>query len=251
MDRIARWVQPASDQVFLEIGAGAGALSVRLAPKCATLLAVEIDEDCIPVLREALAPFESASIVFEDILRLDLTELAGIYLKPGQKLRIAGNLPYNISTVIISAMLHSLLPIQDMFFMVQLEVAERILARPGTREYGYLSVECQHYAEARMGFKVSSACFVPRPKVSSAMISLHPKPRKFDAAWNESFEELCKGCFAYRRKTILNSLGRHPQFGTIAEALLSKAGIEATRRAEELSVQEYENLAETYRSAFF
>ena len=243
LDKIVRWISPSAGQAFIEIGAGMGALSVRLAEKAGAFVAIEIDGHCIPVLEEALTPFDSAAVVHADILNIDLAELAGEHLRPGQNLRMAGNLPYNIGTAIIGKLLRSDIPIDAMFFMLQLEVAERILARPDTREYGSLSVLCRHYAEARMGFKVPPECFVPRPKVMSAVISLYPKPREKNAGWDADFEELVKASFAYRRKTLANSLSRNARFGGITAELLKKAGIDGTRRAESLSVQEYERLA--------
>jgi 16S rRNA (adenine1518-N6/adenine1519-N6)-dimethyltransferase len=250
LDRIVRWIQPDKGNVFLEIGAGRGALSTRLAEHAQTLLAIEVDRDCIPILQESLDPFKSAKIISADVLQLDLAEIVSAYLHPDQKLRIVGNLPYNIATAIIYKMLHSRLPIEDMFFMVQLEVAERITANPGTKQYGYLSVDCQHYSDVRLGFKVSSACFVPRPKVSSAMISLHPKPHSQVSVWETHFEKLCKAAFSYRRKTLENALRRNPQFAKISESLLAKAGVDGSRRAEQLSVQEYEQLATLFHEEF-
>ena len=243
LDKIVRWISPSDGQVFIEIGAGTGALSARLAEKAGTLIAIEFDGDCIPVLEEALSPFDSAAVVHADILSFDLAELANKHLCPGQKLRVAGNLPYNIGTAIIGKLMRSDIPIEAMFFMLQLEVAERILARPGTREYGSLSVLCQYYAEAHMGFKVPPECFAPRPKVMSAVISLCPKPRDKNAQRDEDFEELVKASFAYRRKTLANSLSRSARFGGITAELLEKADIGGARRAESLSVQEYEHLS--------
>jgi 16S rRNA (adenine1518-N6/adenine1519-N6)-dimethyltransferase len=114
---------------------------------------VELYVDCIPRLEMELARFETAVVVPGDILQLDLRELISRYMDPGLRLRIAGNLPYNIASAIIERLLHSGLPAEDMFFMVQLEVAQRILAKPGCREYGFLSVDCQHYADVRMGLR--------------------------------------------------------------------------------------------------
>jgi 16S rRNA (adenine1518-N6/adenine1519-N6)-dimethyltransferase len=246
VDRIVRLIHPSPHDVFLDIGAGDGALSLRLAPSVSRLLAIEIDADCILPLEEALAPFPSATVVAGDILRLDLKELLSPYLPPGMQVRIAGNLPYNIATAIIEKMLHAELPIADMTFMVQLEVAERITAKPGTRDYGSFSVDCQHHSDVRFGFKVSSACFVPRPKVSSAMVSFRPKLSVLDPALEDDFEALCRAAFNYRRKTLENSLSRHPVFGKTASLLLERAGIKGSRRAEQLSVQEYENLARAF-----
>lgn len=243
VDRIVRWIQPSNDDVFLEIGAGTGALSRHLAPGVSRFIAVEVDADCIPNLEDALAGYPSATIVQGDILRMDLSQIVASYLEGGLRLRIAGNLPYNISTVIIEKLLHLDLPISDMRFMVQLEVAQRITAVPGTKDYGYFSLACQHRAVCRMGFKVSPGCFVPRPKVSSAVVSLHAKPQTWDCTLESDFESLCKAAFSYRRKTLENSLSRHPIWGRIASELLERAGIRGSRRAEELSLDEYERLA--------
>jgi 16S rRNA (adenine1518-N6/adenine1519-N6)-dimethyltransferase len=251
VERIVRWIQPSPADLFLEIGAGTGLLSCRLAPKIGRLLAVEIDLDIIPELERALKPFPSAQIIQGDILQLDLEEIAATRSDPGQTLRIAGNLPYNVATAIIEKLLRrASLPIQDMFFMVQLEVAQRIAAPPGSRQYGLLSVVCQHYSEVRLGFKVSSACFVPRPQVSSAMISLRPKHEVNDASYEAGFELIAKAAFSYRRKTLANSMARNPALGSISLDLLSRADIDGSRRAEELSIEEYEHLARIYHGEF-
>ena len=246
LDKIVRWIAPAADQFFIEIGAGTGVLSARLAEKAGALVAVEFDGDCIPVLEKTLAIFDSAAVVHANILNLDLAELVNVHMRSEQNLRVAGNLPYNIGTAIIVKLLRSNLPIEAMFFMLQLEVAERILARPETREYGSLSVLCQRYAEARMGFKVSPACFAPKPTVMSAVISLHPISHKKNTDFNVVFEELVKACFCYRRKTLANTLSRSARFCRVATELLKKADIDSTRRAESLSVSEYERLAQIF-----
>jgi 16S rRNA (adenine1518-N6/adenine1519-N6)-dimethyltransferase len=249
ISRIIRWINPGSTDVFLEIGAGDGALSTQLAPQVSRLLAIELDSDCIPILENILAPYKSATVIAADFLQLNLAELISQYAHTDQKLRIAGNLPYNIGTAIINILLHSGLCIEDMHFMLQLEVAQRIVATPGSRQFGYLSVNCQHHCEVAMGFKVSPACFTPRPQVSSAMISLRPKHfPHMDAIFEQHFEDLVKAAFNYRRKTLINSLTKHPVYGKLAEELLAKAEISGSRRAENLSVQEYERLAQRYIS---
>jgi 16S rRNA (adenine1518-N6/adenine1519-N6)-dimethyltransferase len=250
LERIVRWIQPASDDLFFDIGAGDGALSGRLAERVDRLLAIEIDVDCIPSLEKALQHIESATIIAGDILKLDLAELVSRFRKPGQKIRIAGNLPYNIATAIIEKLLHSELPIVDLFFMVQREVAQRITASPGSRQYGYFSVDCQHCSAVQMGFSVSPACFVPRPKVGSAMISLRPKSGPKDLVFESEFEDICKAAFSYRRKTLENSLCRHPILGAFSHDLLNQAGINGSRRAEELSVGEYEHLTQVFHAHF-
>jgi 16S rRNA (adenine1518-N6/adenine1519-N6)-dimethyltransferase len=187
-----------------------------------------------------------------DFLQMDLSDLATrrLRLSPSQRLRIVGNLPYNIATVIIEKLLHQSAHVVDMFFMVQLEVAQRIAAMPGSRQYGYLSVDCQHHSDVHLGFKVSPACFVPRPQVSSSMISLTPKRSELDPVCEADFEAITKAAFSYRRKTLTNSLARHPVFGKVSCSLLNLAGIEGSRRAEELSVQQYELLARIYHNEF-
>lgn len=247
LDRIVRWVQPSSTDVFIEIGAGDGALSRRIAPLIHRLVAIELDFDQIPLLESNLAPLGSVTVVQGDILRLDLQELVSGELQSGRKLRILGNLPYNIASPIIEKTLHLQLPVEDAHFMVQLEVGERLTAGPGSRDYGFLSVHSQHHARVQFGFKVSPACFVPRPKVSSATVSFRRVDTHMDASLESDFEELCKAAFGYRRKTLANSLSKHPVFGKIAPELLRRARIDGSRRAEQLSVPEYEHLVRTLR----
>jgi 16S rRNA (adenine1518-N6/adenine1519-N6)-dimethyltransferase len=250
LNRIVRWIQPRSDDLFLEIGAGRGALTLHLAPLVSRLIAIELDRDCIPILQSELSPYESASIAQADILTLDLPQLIAPLLREQQRLRIAGNLPYNISTAIIEKLQHCGLPIHDMTFMVQTEVAQRITAAPKSRQYGYLSVHCQHHCTARVAFNVSPSCFVPRPRVGSSIISLQPKELPQDPGFEADFEMLGKAAFAHRRKTLANSLARHPAISPICSMLLQKAGIDGTRRAEDLAVSEFEALSRVYHEKF-
>ncbi|MBN2321009.1 MAG: ribosomal RNA small subunit methyltransferase A [Acidobacteria bacterium] len=250
IDRIIRWIKPHPEDTFLEIGAGDGSLSTRLAPVVARFVAIEFDTDCIPRLETALAPFESATVIQEDILNPDLMQTIPPLLKPDSILRIAGNLPYNIATAIIERFLHCSLAIRDMSFMVQMEVAQRIMAEPGSRQYGYLSVHCQHHCDVRLGFKVAPSCFSPRPKVHSAMISLHPRQVPEDSDFESDLESLCKAAFGHRRKTLANSLGKHPLYGPVSKSLLQHADIDGSRRAEDLSVPEFETLARIYKEKF-
>jgi 16S rRNA (adenine1518-N6/adenine1519-N6)-dimethyltransferase len=250
LSRIVRLIQPEENDLILEIGAGDGALSTRLAERAACHIALEIDRDCIPSLRKSLAPFDNAEIIHADILATDTEDLIARYLKPDQRLKVVGNLPYNIATAIIEKLFQSRIRADEMHFMIQLEVAQRITATPDTREYGYFSVYCQHHSDVRMAFKVSSACFVPRPKVSSAMISMRPKTSQRNEEAESVFVSLCKAAFAYRRKTIENSLGRHPVFAGFTQPLLERASIEGSRRAESLTVREYEVMAQIALNEF-
>jgi 16S rRNA (adenine1518-N6/adenine1519-N6)-dimethyltransferase len=249
LDRIVKLVRPEAADLMVEVGSGGGALSIRLAPKVLRLLAIEIDFDLIPRLRQALRLFPNAEVISADILNVDLPALVAPYLKPDISLRLVGNLPYNIGTAIIEQLLVSAAPIKDMTFMLQLETAERISAAPGSKQYGYFSVFCQHYCEVRMGFKVSPACFVPRPKVFSALLSLRPRTGRNMSGFEDDFLMVTKAAFAYRRKKLANSLKRHSELRHAAEDLLHRAGIDGSRRAEDLSVEEYENLARIHHES--
>jgi 16S rRNA (adenine1518-N6/adenine1519-N6)-dimethyltransferase len=245
LDRIVRLVQPMPEDILIEIGAGDGALSAKLAPAVGRLLAVEIDMDCVRPLKAALSLFPSAHVIQGDILELNLEELVREHLRPGSRLRAVGNLPYNIATPTIQKLLQLSLPITDMVLMVQLEVAERITASPGSRRFGLLSIQCQHLSRVWMAFKVSPACFVPRPKVTSAVITIRPLSKSGNADFEACLLKLAKAAFSHRRKTLANSLRLDPVLGTEASALLAEAGIDGSRRPEDLSVKEYEHLADT------
>jgi 16S rRNA (adenine1518-N6/adenine1519-N6)-dimethyltransferase len=205
-------------------------------------LAIELDRDLLPVLTAALAPYPEAFVIHADILGLDLDDLVREHLS-GRRLRAAGNLPYNIATAVIEKLLYSTLPLQDMIFMVQQEVADRIVAAPGTRQYGVLSVQCQHRATIKTGFQVKPGSFRPPPKVMSSIITLQPRAGPRDLAFEERLLEVAKAAFTHRRKTVVNSLRRDARVGNRAGQLLARAGIDGSLRPEQLSVQDYENLA--------
>lgn len=245
LDRIVCCLAPSAEDVFLEIGAGRGALSGRLAERVRRLIALEIDSDCLPILGERLAQHPSAVIELGDILEVDLEALVLPHLESGSTLRVAGNLPYNIATAIIERLLYSSLHLHDLHFLVQLEMAQRIIAIPGTRAYGYYSVLCQHRAEASLSFRIGSGSFRPRPKVVSAMIALKPRRRSSDTEADMAFIRVVKAAFGHRRKVIVNSLRRSPLHADW-DSLLDRAGIDGRRRPEEVSVQEYECLARHY-----
>jgi 16S rRNA (adenine1518-N6/adenine1519-N6)-dimethyltransferase len=243
LNRIVELIEPATTDLVLEVGAGDGALSARLAPNVFRLLAIEVDSALRPVLARALAPYPNAEVITSDILLLNLLPLLSQRIQPGINLRIVGNLPYNIGTAIIQKMLVLPVPVQDMVFMLQLETAERISAASGSKDYGFFSVYCQHHCDIRLGFRVSPACFAPRPKVYSAILIMRPRSRPFNPSLEDTFLAITKAAFAYRRKTLENSLRRDSRLGTIAHELLVRAGVEGTRRAEDLSVEEYERLS--------
>ena len=243
LNRLVERLNPGPGDLFLEVGAGSGALSERLAARGATLVAVEVDGDQIPQLITALSPFPSAVVEHADILTLDVEKTVSPYLADGRRLRIAGNLPYNIATAIIERLFELRLPVVDMTFLLQLEVAQRITSMPRRRHYGYFSVLCQHLSEVEIGFRIRPGVFYPPPKVMSAVVTLRPRCETSDRQFVKVLLWLAKAAFAHRRKTIANSMRFHPELASISEPLLSKAGIRGGRRAEELTVQEYACLA--------
>jgi 16S rRNA (adenine1518-N6/adenine1519-N6)-dimethyltransferase len=246
LNRIVRLIQPQATDLIVEVGPGSGALSILLAPKVLRLISIEIDRDLIPELTRVLEPYPNTEIINQDFLATDVTAIAMPHLAPAVRLRIVGNLPYNVGTAIIEKLLSPQHPIADMTFMLQLETAERISAAPGSKEYGFFSVFCQHHCEVRMGFRVSPACFVPRPSVQSAMIVMLPRHASTEPETEALFLMITKAAFAYRRKKLANALRRHAQLGPATDMLLELAGIDGTRRAEELTVEEYEQLAQLY-----
>ncbi len=247
--RIISLIQPEATDLMAEIGAGDGSLSIHLAPQVLRLIALEIDRDLIPALTKGLAPYRNAEVVNIDILQADLIGLLSRYYQPGMRLRFVGNLPYNIATAIIEMLISLPLPTEDMTFMLQLETVERISALPGTKEYGFFSVFCQRYCSVIPGFRVSPACFVPRPKVLSAMLSLKPRGIARDHALENDFLTITKAAFAYRRKKLANALRRNRQIGPSADQILREAGIDGARRAEELTVEEYGRLTRIYHQS--
>jgi 16S rRNA (adenine1518-N6/adenine1519-N6)-dimethyltransferase len=239
LNRLVEVIQPTPGDVLLEIGAGTGALTAQLAPRVAKLFAIECDRDVLPALARAVAPWPSVTVIHEDVLNLDLSRF-GSGMLAANGLRVAGNLPYNIGTAIIGRFLYSQIPVSDMTFMLQMEVAQRLVAKPGTKSYGYLSVECQHRADVRVAFKVHPGSFAPPPKVMSAVVVLRPKPHLFTMDEESGFLAVARAAFGHRRKTLLNAL-KHSTLPSAA-FLPGSAGVDGSRRPEQVTVGEYENM---------
>jgi 16S rRNA (adenine1518-N6/adenine1519-N6)-dimethyltransferase len=247
LTRLVRLIEPARSDLFLEIGAGSGPLSVKLAESGARLLAVELDRDLLPSLTAALSAYPEAFVIPGDVLSLDIERLVGEHLA-GRTLRGAGNLPYNIATAVIEKLLYSTHPWRDMVFMVQLEVAERIVARPGTKQYGVLSIQCQSRATVKLAFEVKPGSFSPAPAVTSAVITLRPRSGARDPQGEARLLEVVRAAFSHRRKTLVNSLRRYSEIGSDAPQLLARAGLDGSLRGEQLSVGDYEKLARVWKS---
>ena len=246
-DKVVAAIAPAPDDVFLEIGPGPGILTLRLAPKVSRLVAIEIDRDLIAHLTPKLPP--NASIVAGDVLDIDVDAA----LPPGDApIRIAGNLPYNISSPILFRLLEldSQRPVKDATLMLQREVADRIVAKPGTAEFGVLSVLVQWRAEVSRVLAIPPGAFRPPPDVRSALIRLIFRPPPFELKDAALFERMVRSMFTQRRKTVANALKSFGgEIGRDSVRVLATAGIDPSRRPETLEVIEIARLADIFAAA--
>ncbi len=230
ISKIVNTINPQSDQHILEIGPGHGALTRLLVASDCHLDVIEIDRDLAAELRLTIPQL---NVIEADILDFDFTQLP-----TDQRLRVVGNLPYNISTPLIFKLFENLDNIQDMHFMLQLEVVNRIIADPSTPDYGRLSVMSQYYCQADKLFAVPPDAFVPRPKVTSAIVRLLPKESREEATDLKLFEKIVAQAFSMRRKTIRNSLK-----GFIDDSDFLALDLDQKSRAENLTLQNYIDIA--------
>jgi 16S rRNA (adenine1518-N6/adenine1519-N6)-dimethyltransferase len=244
-DKVVEVIEPKRTDRFVEIGPGPGVLTTRLAPRVAHLTAVEVDQAMVAMLAPKLP--SNVDLIHQDFLEFDLTSVSS-----AGPVRIAGNLPYNVSSPILLRLLDVYRQtgrLLDAAVMLQLEVAERIEASPGTRDYGVLSIFVQLYADVRRLLTLPPGAFRPVPKVRSAVVGLrfHPAAHEMRAAG--TFEALVRTVFMQRRKTLRNALrpfaeprGRH------AGEALHAAGIDGRRRPETLTLAELARLAREFDS---
>jgi len=248
-DKVIDAIAPRPDDAFLEIGPGPGILTLKLAPKVSKLVGIEIDRDLAQALEPKLPPH--ASIATGDVREIDIERVllaAGIT----GPLRIAGNLPYNISSPILVRLieLQSRRPVIDATLMLQREVADRIAARPGSREYGVLSVLTQWRADVTMLLAIPPGAFRPPPEVRSALIRLSFRPPPFCLKDQAIFDRMVRAMFTQRRKMLGNALsGFAEQRGWAASDALARAGIDSRRRPETLQLTELARLAEVFGSS--
>ncbi|VAW51190.1 SSU rRNA (adenine(1518)-N(6)/adenine(1519)-N(6))-dimethyltransferase [hydrothermal vent metagenome] len=238
-------IQPQPDDLMIEIGPGLGAMTIPLLSRLNKLNVIELDRDIIPKLTRNCIISDAQNrdklIVNEsDVLKFDFPELHK-KLKNKNKLRIVGNLPYNISTPVLFHLLKSRHIIQDMHFMLQKEVVDRIVSTPGNKLYGRLSVMIQTYFTTQSLFEVPPYAFEPAPKVNSAILRLQPNNQfeKYIEDFSQ-FEKLIRQAFSQRRKTLKNTLKN-----TCNSEQIEKVGLSPIQRAEELSVNDFVNLYKT------
>ena len=235
--RIVRAIAPKPDDALVEIGPGLGALTVPLLDAAGALTVIELDRDVIPHLREACGGTARLDVVQADALRVDYTKLAA-QIAGGGPLRLAGNLPYNISTPLLFHLLEHAAAIKDMHFMLQKEVVRRICAAPDTEDYGRLTVTLAARAEAAELFTVGPGAFTPPPRVDSAVVRITPRPAPFPIRDLARYDQLAMLAFNQRRKTLHNALR-----GAVAPEAFAAAGIDPRARGETLSPEQFARLA--------
>ena len=239
----------------IEIGPGIGALTEQLAKRAKKVVAFEIDQRLLPILGETLAPYNNVKIVHSDVLKADVNRVIREEMQGIDDIMVVANLPYYVTTPIIMKLLTENIPIRGIVVMLQKEVADRISAKPGTKDYGSLSIAIQYYTTAEVVMTVPKTVFVPQPNVESAVIRLMKRERPIVEVQDETFFfEVVRGSFSQRRKTILNNLMSSLEDGkankSLIEGILTNLDIDPRRRGETLSIEEFARLSDELYSRF-
>ena len=251
LDKIVNAANITKEDFVVEIGPGIGTLTQYLAFKARKVLAVEIDKTLIPILEDTLSDFENVSVLNEDLLKVDINKLVEEE-NGGKPIKVVANLPYYITTPIIMNLFESHVPLESVTVMVQKEVASRMQEGPGSKEYGALSLAVQYYASPYIVANVPQNCFMPRPKVGSAVIRLtnHKEP-PVKVEDEKLMFDLIRASFNQRRKTLVNGLknaGFIPFTKEQIESAIDGLGWSATVRGETLDLQQFANLANFLKS---
>jgi 16S rRNA (adenine1518-N6/adenine1519-N6)-dimethyltransferase len=248
-EKIVRLADLSAEDCVVEIGPGMGVLTFLMLPQVKRVIAVELDQGMADYLREKGQGKASLTVIHEDVLGFDFARAAQA---AGKRLKVVANLPYNISTPVIFRLLDSREALTHLTLMLQREVAERIIATPGGKDYGLLSIFTQLYTAPKIIMRVPPEAFHPRPKVESAVVQFEVLERSRIAIEDEGFfKKVAKAAFAQRRKTLLNALRGSPLPlpREKIEAALIAVGIDPRRRAETLDLAEFQRLAETLKKA--
>ena len=244
VEKIVLAVDPQPGDRLVEIGPGQGAITFPLLKKHGSLTAIEFDRDLIAPLSAAAREFGVLTIVSGDVLDVDFTALAGGPPELPEKIRLVGNLPYNLSSPILFHALDHAAAIRDMHFMLQKEVVDRMAAGPGSKVYGRLSVMLQAYCTVTPLFKVPPGAFRPPPKVKSAVVRLRFHEPAIDVGDRTTFEKLVRGLFLQRRKILANALKPvADSVGRSTAELIERARVDASRRPEALTLDDFACLA--------
>ena len=247
LDKIVDAAQITKDDFVLEIGPGIGTLTQYLCENARQVLAVEIDDKLIPILKETLQPYDNVEVLHGDILKQDIQQIADTY-NDGKPIKVVANLPYYITTPIIMELFESHVPLANVTVMVQKEVADRMKAEPGTKDYGALSLAVQYYAKPYIAAFVPPNCFMPRPNVGSAVIRLDCLARVPVEVHNEKLMfRLIRASFNQRRKTLQNGIANSAELSFTKEQAaraIEQAGFDVRIRGEKLGLEEFARLAD-------
>lgn len=247
LERVMDAAGVSGEDCVLEIGPGIGTMTQLLAERAGKVVAVEIDRNLIPILEETLSPYSNVTVINEDILKLDVEEAIRVRGE-GRPVKVVANLPYYITTPIIMSLLEGGAPLESITVMVQKEVAERMQAGPGTKDYGALSLAVQYYSRPEVVANVPPNCFIPRPNVGSAVIRLtrYGTP-PVQAADPGKLFTVIRASFNQRRKTLANSLGNAPGLSASRErvaGILEEMGLPAMIRGEALTLEQFAELSD-------
>lgn len=246
LDKIVESADLTEKDCVLEIGPGIGTMTQRLAEEAGEVIAVEIDRNLIPILKDTLSPYENVTIINDDILKVDL---AGLVQESngGRPIKVVANLPYYITTPIIMALFEKHVPLQSVTVMVQKEVADRMQVGPGTKDYGALSLAVQYYSRPEIITRVPASCFMPSPNVDSTVIRLtryeEPPVAVRDEEW---LFAVIRASFNQRRKTLANGLANAAGLGLgrqQVEEVLTEMGLSRTIRGEALTLEQFADLS--------
>lgn len=251
LDKIIASANITKDDMVLEIGPGIGTMTQYLACAAGKVVAVEIDKALIPILEDTLSAYDNVTVINEDVLKVDINQLAEEY-NNGRPIKVVANLPYYITTPIIMGLFEAGVPLSSVTVMVQKEVADRMQAGPGSKDYGALSLAVQYYAAPYLAANVPPNCFMPRPNVGSAVIrlTLHETP-PVEVADERLLFQIIRASFAQRRKTLVNGLANSPELNYSKEEItgfLAACGFPATVRGETLTLSEFARLADVMKA---
>lgn len=247
LDKIIAAAEVTKEDCVVEIGPGIGTLTQYLAEAARNVISIEIDKMLIPILQETLADYDNVTVIHQDVLKTDLWELVREH-NEGRPVKVVANLPYYITTPIIMNLFGSRLPVSSVTVMVQKEVAQRMQAGPGTKDYGALSLAVQYFAVPYIAANVPPNCFMPRPRVGSAVIRLtrHERP-PVKVADEQAMFQIIRASFNQRRKTLVNSLHNSPQISKTKEEILralEQMGLSQTVRGEALTLEQFAALTD-------
>ena len=247
LDCIIDGADISKDDMVLEIGPGIGTMTQMLCESAREVVAVEIDKNLIPILKDTLSEYDNVEVINEDILKVDIEKLVK-ERNDGKPIKVVANLPYYITTPIIMGLFESHVPLDSITIMVQKEVADRMQTGPGSKDYGALSLAVQYYSKAEVLVEVSPNCFIPRPKVGSSVIklTLH-KDERVSVNDEKLMFKLIRASFNQRRKTLSNGIKNSSELSYSREDVveaLKEMGLDENIRGEKLSLEEFAKLSD-------